>query len=118
MIHGNTRTRRIALALATLSAQLPAGRLDRALGDLEFTFPATDVYRGERSPAERLAATEDGITGREEALARGKRALELFVIEGVKTTIPLHRRLIEARDVREGNTSTKWLERWLKESKD
>jgi acetyl-CoA carboxylase biotin carboxylase subunit len=55
---------------------------------------------------------------REEALARGKRALELFVIEGVKTTIPLHRRLIEARDVREGNTSTKWLERWLKESKD
>ena len=55
---------------------------------------------------------------REEALARGKRALELFVIEGVKTTIPLHRRLIETRDVREGNTSTKWLERWLKESKD
>ena len=54
---------------------------------------------------------------RDEALARGKRALELFVIEGVKTTIPLHLRLIEARDVREGNTSTKWLERWLKESK-
>ena len=55
---------------------------------------------------------------REEALARGKRALELFVIEGVKTTIPLHLRLIGAKDVREGNTSTKWLERWLKESKD
>jgi acetyl-CoA carboxylase biotin carboxylase subunit len=55
---------------------------------------------------------------REEALSRGKRALELFVVEGVKTTIPLHLRLIAARDVREGNTSTKWLERWLKESKD
>jgi acetyl-CoA carboxylase, biotin carboxylase subunit len=54
---------------------------------------------------------------RDEALARGKRALELFVIEGVKTTIPLHLRLIDAPDVREGNTSTKWLERWLKESK-
>ena len=54
---------------------------------------------------------------REEALARGKRALELFVIEGVKTSIPLHLRLLEERDVREGAVSTKWLERWLKESK-
>jgi acetyl-CoA carboxylase biotin carboxylase subunit len=55
---------------------------------------------------------------REEALARGRRALELFVIEGVKTTIPLHLRLMGAKDVLEGNTSTKWLERWLKEPAD
>ncbi len=50
---------------------------------------------------------------REEALARGRRALELFIVEGVKTTIPLHLRLLDDPDVRHGRVSTKWLERWL-----
>jgi len=50
---------------------------------------------------------------REEAMARGKRALELFIVEGVKTSIPLHLRLLEEADVRHGRVSTKWLERWL-----
>jgi len=51
---------------------------------------------------------------REEALARGRRALELFIVEGVKTTIPLHLRLLDDPDVRRGRFSTKWLERWLR----
>ena len=50
-------------------------------------------------------------------MARGKRALELFVIEGIKTTIPLHLRLLEEPDVRRGRYSTKWLERWLEQQK-
>ncbi len=50
---------------------------------------------------------------RDEALARGRRALELFVVQGVKTTIPLHLRLLDHPDVRHGRVSTKWLERWL-----
>ncbi len=50
---------------------------------------------------------------REEAIMRGRRALELFIVEGVKTTIPLHRRLLDEPDVRSGRLSTKWLERWL-----
>src|SRR5258706_6808525 len=50
---------------------------------------------------------------REEAMARGKRALELFIVEGVKTSIPLHLRLLEDPDFRHGRFSTKWLERWL-----
>ncbi len=50
---------------------------------------------------------------REEAIMRGRRALELFIVEGVKTTIPLHRRLLDEPDVRTGRVSTKWLERWL-----
>ena len=50
---------------------------------------------------------------REEAIMRGKRALELFIVEGVKTTIPLHRRLLDDPDFRAGRFSTKWLERWL-----
>src|ERR1017187_8710715 len=48
---------------------------------------------------------------RDEALSRGKRALELFIVEGVKTTIPLHLRLLDDPDVRRGRVSTKWLAR-------
>src|ERR1035437_7302852 len=46
---------------------------------------------------------------RDEALSRGKRALELFIVEGVKTTIPLHIKLLDDPDVRRGRVSTKWL---------
>jgi acetyl-CoA carboxylase biotin carboxylase subunit len=53
---------------------------------------------------------------RDEAMMRGRRALELFIVEGVKTSIPLHLRLLAESDVRHGRVSTKWLERWL--SKD
>lgn len=49
---------------------------------------------------------------REEAIARGRRALEFFVIEGVKTTIPLHRRILEERDFGEGRLSTHFMERF------
>ncbi len=50
---------------------------------------------------------------REDCLRRLRRALEEFVIGGVKTTIPLHRRLIEEEDFREGRYDIHWLERWL-----
>jgi acetyl-CoA carboxylase, biotin carboxylase subunit len=53
---------------------------------------------------------------REEAMMRGRRALELFIVEGVKTTIPLHLRLLDDPEVQEGKVSTKWLERWLAKS--
>lgn len=54
---------------------------------------------------------------REGALMRLKRALEEFVIEGMKTTIPLHQRLIEDPDVQNGDYSIKWLENWLERQK-
>ncbi len=50
---------------------------------------------------------------REEAIMRGRRALELFIVEGVRTTIPLHRLLLDEPEFRAGRVSTKWLERWL-----
>ncbi len=50
---------------------------------------------------------------REEAIMRGRRALELFIVEGVQTTIPLHRQLLDEPDVRVGRFSATWLERWL-----
>jgi acetyl-CoA carboxylase biotin carboxylase subunit len=53
---------------------------------------------------------------REEARARMRRGLEECVIAGVKTTIPLHQRLIDDPAFIAGDYSIKWLERWLHES--
>lgn len=47
---------------------------------------------------------------REEALARMKRALSEFVIEGVHTTIPFHLQLLEHPDFIKGEFNTKFLE--------
>jgi len=54
---------------------------------------------------------------REGCLMRLKRALEEYVIEGMKTTIPLHQRLIQDPDVQNGDYSIKWLEDWLERQK-
>ncbi len=48
---------------------------------------------------------------RDEAIARMKRALDEFIIEGVKTTIPLFRRILEHPDFVKGDIDTKFLER-------
>ncbi len=50
---------------------------------------------------------------RQESVARMKRALGEFVIEGIKTTIPLHRRILEDPDFQKGHVSTTFLERFL-----
>jgi acetyl-CoA carboxylase biotin carboxylase subunit len=50
---------------------------------------------------------------RPEAIARMKRALDEFVIEGIKTTIPLHRRIMDDPNFVKGKYSTGFLERFL-----
>ena len=50
---------------------------------------------------------------REGCLMRLRRALGEFVIQGMKTTIPLHQRLLEEPDFQNGNYTIKWLEEWL-----
>ncbi|WP_324750664.1 acetyl-CoA carboxylase biotin carboxylase subunit [Sphingomonas sp. LY54] len=52
-------------------------------------------------------------TTRERCIMRLKRALEEFVVDGMKTTIPLHQALIEDPEFREGVYTIKWLEEWL-----
>ncbi|GAB4449604.1 MAG: acetyl-CoA carboxylase biotin carboxylase subunit [Bacteroidia bacterium] len=49
---------------------------------------------------------------REEAIAKMQRALSEYVIEGIKTTIPFHLKLMENEDFKKGNYSTKFLEQW------
>ncbi|MGE0645933.1 MAG: acetyl-CoA carboxylase biotin carboxylase subunit [Nitrospira sp.] len=50
---------------------------------------------------------------RQESVARMKRALSEFAIEGIKTTIPLHRRILDDPDFLKGHVSTTFLERFL-----
>ena len=49
---------------------------------------------------------------RMEAIQRGRRALDFFVIEGIKTTIPLHRRILDDSDFIDGKLSTHFMERF------
>jgi acetyl-CoA carboxylase biotin carboxylase subunit len=50
---------------------------------------------------------------REEAIARMERALGMFVVEGIDTSIPLHREIFADPDFRAGNFDTKFMERFL-----
>jgi len=52
---------------------------------------------------------------RPEAIARMRRALMEFAIQGIKTTIPLHRRIMDAPEFRTGDYTIHWLERFVAE---
>ena len=47
---------------------------------------------------------------REEAIAKMERALEEFIIEGIKTTIPFHKKLMQDEKIRKGEYTTKFME--------
>src|SRR5690348_6554088 len=50
---------------------------------------------------------------RSEAVSRMSRALEMFIVEGIYTTIPLHRKILADADFREGRVDTTFIERFL-----
>jgi acetyl-CoA carboxylase biotin carboxylase subunit len=50
---------------------------------------------------------------RAEAIMRMQRALEMFIVEGIHTTIPLHRRILADPEFQAGNIDTKYVERLL-----
>jgi acetyl-CoA carboxylase biotin carboxylase subunit len=54
---------------------------------------------------------------RAEAISRMKRALEMFAIEGIKTSIPLHRRILADRDFATGKFDTHFIEKLLNNGK-
>ncbi len=54
---------------------------------------------------------------REEAIAKMRRALEEFYIEGVKTTIPFHRQLMDHEDYLARNYTTKFMEDFVMDRK-
>jgi acetyl-CoA carboxylase, biotin carboxylase subunit len=73
------------------------------------------VYSGYRIPPNYDSMVGKLITvaqTREEAIAKMHRALSEYVIEGVKTTIPFHLKLMQNEDFLAGNYTTKFLETW------
>ncbi len=50
---------------------------------------------------------------RTEAIARMKRALDLFVVEGIHTSIPLHKRILNEPDFVAGTFDTNFIKRWM-----
>ena len=54
---------------------------------------------------------------RSEAISRMSRALGMFIVEGIYTTIPLHRRILADPDFRAGNFDTGFIERFLAKAK-
>ncbi|WP_265563961.1 acetyl-CoA carboxylase biotin carboxylase subunit [Sphingomicrobium arenosum] len=52
---------------------------------------------------------------RESCILRLKRALEEFVLDGMKTTVPLHQRIIATDEFATGDYTIKWLEEWLEQ---
>ena len=54
---------------------------------------------------------------RELAIARMRRALDAMVVEGIKTTIPLHRKIMDNADFQAGNFSTRFMEDFLDKNK-
>ncbi|WP_332065522.1 acetyl-CoA carboxylase biotin carboxylase subunit [Bartonella sp. CB189] len=48
-----------------------------------------------------------------ECMMRLRRALDEFVVDGIKTTIPLFRNLINNQDIADGNYNIHWLEKYL-----
>ncbi|MGB0198579.1 MAG: acetyl-CoA carboxylase biotin carboxylase subunit [Flavobacteriaceae bacterium] len=73
----------------------------------------THVYSGYMIPPHYDSMIAKLITtaqSREEAINKMKRALDEFVIEGVNTTIPFHRQLMDHPDFVAGNYTTKFME--------
>jgi acetyl-CoA carboxylase biotin carboxylase subunit len=54
---------------------------------------------------------------RQEAIARMRRTLEMTVIEGIKTSIPLHLKILAEPDFVAGRLSTSFMERYMTEKK-
>jgi acetyl-CoA carboxylase biotin carboxylase subunit len=73
----------------------------------------THVYAGYAIPPHYDSMIAKLITTaqtRDEAISKMKRALDEFVIEGIKTTIPFHRQLMDHPDYLAGNYTTKFME--------
>ncbi len=75
----------------------------------------THVYSGYTIPPyydSMIAKLITTAQTREEAINKMKRALDEFLIEGVKTTIPFHRKLMDNPDFILGNYTTKFMENY------
>jgi acetyl-CoA carboxylase biotin carboxylase subunit len=83
----------------------PGVRVDTAIYDGYFVPPYYDSL---------IAKVIVHSRTREWAIARMRRALESLVVEGIKTTIPLHLKILNDPDFVAGKLSTRFMDRFLK----
>ena len=75
----------------------------------------THVYAGYTIPPNydsMIAKLISVAQTREEAIVKMKRALSEFVVEGVKTTIPFHLKMMDDENFKSGNFTTSYLDTW------
>ncbi|MFK8055443.1 MAG: acetyl-CoA carboxylase biotin carboxylase subunit [Saprospiraceae bacterium] len=73
----------------------------------------THVYAGYTVPPHydsMIAKLIVRASNREECILRMQRALDEFIVEGIKTTVPFHQRLMRDPDFKSGNFTTKFME--------
>ena len=73
----------------------------------------THIYAGYTIPSNYDSMVAKLIVSaqtREEAIVKMERALQEFIIEGIKTTIPLHLKILKDENFRNGNFTTKFME--------
>jgi acetyl-CoA carboxylase, biotin carboxylase subunit len=83
----------------------PGVRIDTAIYDGYFVPPHYDSL---------IAKVIVHSRSRDRSIARMRRALESMVVEGIKTTIPLHLAILNDPDFMAGKISTRFMERFLK----
>jgi len=80
----------------------------------------THVYTGYRVPPHYdslIAKLIVWAPSRDEAIERARLALDMFVIEGITTTIPFIERVLDHRSFREGDVDTHFLDRFERSGK-
>src|SRR4030095_8162658 len=90
------------------SFYLPSGlgvRIDTAAYNEYFITPYYDSL---------IAKVISYGANRDEVIRRMDRALEMTIVEGVKTTIPLQQRVLEDPDFLPGRITTRFLDRWTR----
>jgi acetyl-CoA carboxylase biotin carboxylase subunit len=102
------------MAVSTLTPG-PPGR------DRKVIFPGgpgvrvdTAIYQGYVIPSQYDSLIAKLIVhgkDRSEAIVKMKRALDEFIIEGVNTTIPFHKKVLNNQDFIDGNFNTQFLEK-------
>jgi acetyl-CoA carboxylase biotin carboxylase subunit len=91
---------------------LPSGpgvRVDTAIYDGYFIPPYYDSL---------IAKVIVHSRARVRAISRMRRALEAMVVEGIKTTIPLHLKILNDPDFNAGNISTRFMDRFLDQNRE
>ncbi len=109
-INAEDSSRRFAPCPGTVTEWIPAGGLGVRVDSHMYSGYTIPSYYD--SLIAKLIVT---APDREHLLARCRRALSEFVVEGVKTTLPFHQKIVNNPDFIAGNTDTGLIERMLKQ---